>query len=179
MVVTSTDRPTHSCLTAGWAEGEHSWLFHRVRCTNNLYVWFESIAVHKHQNMKLSIIILALVLICFTGCAQKKKQFTWPKPLRDSTWYSSQCDTTFGTIEASADGGKIVGPGYVTCCLVYTWHQNIYSEKDQHLIDSVQNARGIFFLGWSGMAVGPCRSKAYIKTSTGYKRVEQPFILKP
>lgn len=138
--------------------------------------------------MKYLTLITILFFTCCSGCSQnqkkvttpaKEKHFVWPKELKDSIWQQVTCDTTFGTLEITAGNGKIIAKGYVTCCLSFEYHKHIYSNKDQKTIDSMQKADSIWVMNGGGFAIGPCYSTAFIKTSTGYKRVDQPFILKP
>lgn len=134
-------------------------------------------------------IIGVLLFFCF-GCnsnsqqpavkspnQDNKKQWVWPKPLRDSVWTSVTCDTLFGKIQIVVGSGRIVGNGYVTTCLYFHSSKWVYSKKNQASIDSFHNVNQIFG-GYVGMAIGSVKT-AYIKTKNGYKEVEGTFTLIP
>lgn len=128
-------------------------------------------------------LILLILLMPFIGFAQtKKKQFVWPKPVKDSTWMEMKCDTIFGEMEVPVGFGKIVSKGFVTTCRIWRYNKNVYTPRGQHLIDSFYRTQRDSSWGLLDMISGyadPSFKTAYIITSSGKKEIEGEFTFKP
>lgn len=142
----------------------------------------------------MKLLLTAFVVLTSLFCdAQKKqvakpksKEFVWPKPIGDSTWFESRCDTMYGKIEIEAGSGKIVGDGMTTSCMTFRYVTAVYSKKGKAAIDSFYLAQmnsdnGLFVgggtTGWGTTSL-PYKT-AYIKSNGQWARVEGTFVLTP
>lgn len=145
--------------------------------------------------------LLLLLLVAFVRCdsggqaikkkgstpqsvIKNKKEFEWPKPIRDSLWFDSICDTIFGIIEVNIAGGKMKGNGMIVECTNYENHQAVYSAKDQAAIDSFYNAQkrnsgNWFAVSGGSYGIGTPTKAVYIKYKDGYKIVDDKFTFIP
>lgn len=68
----------------------------------------------------MKTVLIICLLLPLSLMAQKKVRLI-PKPQHDSTYYTTQSDTTFGTIEYNVDGGKVIAKGMIRHWRVTTW----------------------------------------------------------
>lgn len=121
-----------------------------------------------------------LLLFSIAASAQTKaKPFKWPKPIKDSVYHIVECDTTFGKIEMQVGEGVMIAEGFVTSCRQYDCNQKIYTPKDRAYIDSTQHRQGWWASDGMCSSWGEPRKDAYMKTSSGYKRIEGKFVFRP
>lgn len=132
--------------------------------------------------------LIFFLMTSFSSCeaqtkkpiVKNKKEFQWPKPLKDSSWDETNCDTLYGTVEMKVMDGVVSGAGFVTSCMTYQCSMNVYSQKDKATIDSVRRGCNcLFFDGQNCFRSSDRFRIAYFITSRGPKRIDGPFTFKP
>lgn len=119
---------------------------------------------------------------------KKKKEFVWPNPIGDTTWFTNYCDTVWGKIEIQVGSGIMVGDGLISSCMTYQFEKAVYSKKDQAAIDSFyksQEVEGEVWTAWggggsTGFGTTPYPHKrVHIKTKEGWILVTDKFTFTP
>lgn len=122
--------------------------------------------------------LLLLILLPFASfCQLKKKKITTPK-YHDSTYYETQYDTTFGTMEYYVPNGTVKGNGAIV--KMSTWKMNITIPQRpiQYIIKNKDTVGATLSSGAFGFEVSSY-IKGLIKTKKGYKDVFEKYTFIP
>lgn len=120
--------------------------------------------------MKRVLFFIIIMMICGSLNAQNK--IKWPEPIKDTSWIEIRCDTIKGKIEVFIGNGSMKGEGMIVSCETIEWRDHIYSAKDRHYIDSVENRIHSWSSGGIGFSNGYPVKSVYIKTEGMWRRLE-------